>query len=84
MYCGCSPDADFRPVCAKSGTFTFYSPCHAGCTSVRNENNMKIYNNCECVKEITGLGNYEATDGPCDSDGCQVGWMVYEVRYSVY
>ena len=76
--CGCSNDADFRPVCDSKGIFTFYSPCHAGCTSSEIKNGVTTYNECSCVKEVGGLGNTEAHDGPCNSNDCQIGWLIFE------
>ncbi|KAK2578878.1 hypothetical protein KPH14_009745 [Odynerus spinipes] len=76
--CRCSRDADFRPVCDIRGTFTFYTPCHAGCTSVEYIDNMKIYGGCSCVEDVTGQGNLEAKEGPCGTSNCQVGWLAFE------
>lgn len=59
--------------------FTFYSPCHAGCTSSEIKNGVTTYSGCSCVKEVGGLGNTEAEDGPCNSNDCQVGWLIFEV-----
>ncbi|KZC05247.1 Solute carrier organic anion transporter family member 1A5 [Dufourea novaeangliae] len=73
--CGCSKDADFRPVCDSKGMFTFYSPCHAGCTSSEYKNGITIYNGCSCIKNSE---NMEAHDGPCDSNACQIGWLTFE------
>ncbi|XP_012215064.2 solute carrier organic anion transporter family member 1A5 [Linepithema humile] len=76
--CHCSKDADFRPVCESSGKFTYYSPCYAGCTKIIYVDNVKIYSDCSCVQDMTGWGNDQAKDGPCDSTKCQVGWMLFE------
>ncbi|XP_046476603.1 solute carrier organic anion transporter family member 2A1 isoform X1 [Neodiprion pinetum] len=77
--CRCSRDADFRPVCDEQGRFTFYSPCHAGCTTVEFVNNTKYYSDCSCVEEMLGLGNIDAVDGPCGSTSCHIGWIIYQV-----
>ncbi|XP_016838552.1 solute carrier organic anion transporter family member 2B1 isoform X2 [Nasonia vitripennis] len=77
--CGCSRDADFRPVCDSRGTLTFYSPCHAGCTAMDYDGTNKVFSNCSCVEDDTGQGNTEAREGPCGSDSCQVGWLIYEI-----
>lgn len=76
--CGCSNDADFRPVCDNKGTFTFYSPCHAGCTSFELRNGITTYSGCSCVEEMTGAEKTEAIDGPCTSNNCQVNWILFE------
>ncbi|XP_058794488.1 solute carrier organic anion transporter family member 2A1-like [Phymastichus coffea] len=76
--CRCSQDADFRPICDKIGSNTYYSPCHAGCTTVTYGDN-KMYGNCSCIQEKTGLIDGEAHDGPCGSNSCQMGWIVYEL-----
>lgn len=77
--CRCSRDADFRPVCDLQGKFTFYSACHAGCTTVEFSNNTKFYQDCSCVQEMLGLGNTVAVDGPCSSTSCHIGWMIFQV-----
>ncbi|XP_072767237.1 solute carrier organic anion transporter family member 1A5 isoform X2 [Anoplolepis gracilipes] len=76
--CRCSKDSDFRPVCESSGKFTYYSPCYAGCATIIYVDNVKIYSGCSCVEEMTGWGNDQAKDGPCESINCQAGWMLFE------
>ncbi|XP_017758410.1 PREDICTED: solute carrier organic anion transporter family member 1A5-like [Eufriesea mexicana] len=76
--CGCSNDADFRPVCDTKGTFTFYSPCHAGCTSSQLRNDITTYSGCSCVKELMGTETVDAIDGPCTSNSCQISWLAFE------
>lgn len=81
--CHCSPDADFRPICDSRSSNTFYSPCHAGCTVVDNANGSKTYSDCLCIdKHNNSKGNLEARDGPCHSDNCQSGWLLFEVPYN--
>lgn len=77
--CHCSKDADFRPICESSGKYTYYSPCYTGCTKIIYVDNVKIYSDCSCVQDMTGWGNDQAKDGPCDSTKCQAGWMLFEV-----
>ncbi|XP_031830619.1 solute carrier organic anion transporter family member 3A1 [Nomia melanderi] len=74
--CGCSNDADFHPVCDSKGKFTFYSPCHAGCTSSEQKNGMTIYTGCSCMEDTE---NKDLYDGPCDSKNCQFGWLIFEL-----
>lgn len=76
--CGCLDDADFRPVCDSNGMHTFYSACHAGCTSSEYTDGLTKYSGCSCVEEVTGQGNQKAVDGPCGSNQCQIGWLVFE------
>lgn len=45
--CECSMD-DVEPVCGNNG-LTYFSPCHAGCTSILRSN----YTNCTCEYLIT-------------------------------
>ena len=66
---GCSCDMnDVQPVCGANG-LTYFSPCHAGCTSLLNNNN---FTNCACVggdlNGSSGSGVTKvpvATAGPC-------------------
>ncbi|CAK9801608.1 Solute carrier organic anion transporter family member 74D [Anthophora quadrimaculata] len=88
IKCGCSNDANFRPVCDSKGMFMFYSPCHAGCTSSELKNGITTYSGCSCVEEETrkvGPGSTEAIDGPCNSNDCQISWLIFGLgTFSVY
>lgn len=78
--CRCSDDANFSPICDNKNLYTFYTPCHAGCTNVDDTGDVKKFSGCNCIEEITGLhGNNEAIQGPCGSITCQYGWIVFEV-----
>jgi organic anion transporter 3A len=45
---GCSCDInDVQPVCGNNG-LTYFSPCHAGCTSLLSSDN---YTDCACVTD---------------------------------
>lgn len=77
--CRCSNDADFRPVCDNKGTYTFYSPCHAGCTFSEVRNGITTYSECSCVESVMGAGKTDAIDGPCTSNRCQFNWVAFEV-----
>ncbi|CAB0041428.1 unnamed protein product, partial [Trichogramma brassicae] len=87
--CHCSKDADFRPVCDSTGKYMYYSPCHAGCSSMRNDLNTRVYSNCSCAYEMTtivqdqetiiDLSSFEVSEGACQLGSCQVGWILYEV-----
>ncbi|XP_011639833.1 solute carrier organic anion transporter family member 1A5 [Pogonomyrmex barbatus] len=76
--CRCSKDSDFRPVCESSGKFVYYSPCYAGCDAIIYVDNVKIYSGCSCVEDMTGWGNDQAKDGPCNSTKCQAGWIYFQ------
>jgi hypothetical protein len=58
--CKCSKQR-FSPICSADGATTFFSPCHAGCSSIKDtnsdvgtnstlNNNLKMYRQCSCVK----------------------------------
>jgi len=74
---GCSCDMnDVQPVCGANG-LTYFSPCHAGCTSLLSHDN---YTNCACVggggddHPLGGSGVTKvpvATAGPCYAQ-CQM------------
>ncbi|XP_051170815.1 solute carrier organic anion transporter family member 2A1-like isoform X2 [Leptopilina boulardi] len=84
--CQCSRDANFRPVCDSSGKYTYYSPCHAGCTQSDYIDDEKIYTGCKCLLSA-GLTDARARDGSCEYKNCQFGWLIFEavtiVAYSL-
>lgn len=48
--CSCE-SLKYSPVCHEASQVTFYSACHAGCTSSRSVNAVtKEYFNCSCVR----------------------------------
>lgn len=40
--CDCNSGVTFSPVCTEIGRKTYFSPCHAGCTTVQIVNNVKV------------------------------------------
>ncbi len=66
---GCSCDInDVQPVCGNNG-LTYFSPCHAGCTSLLSSDN---YTDCECVKDDLAddvSNNYDVIRVPVASAG---------------
>ena len=57
--CICSKQR-FSPICSADGSMTFFSPCHAGCLSLKASdsenvynssinNSLKLYKACSCV-----------------------------------
>ena len=66
---------DQQPVCGANGV-TYFSPCHAGCTSLLEHSNNYNYTNCACVggaeledtttTQSSGVKRVPvATAGPC-------------------
>lgn len=58
--CSCSKQR-FSPICSADGSTAFFSPCHAGCRTIKEvnadgkinstlNNTIKIYEHCACVK----------------------------------
>lgn len=41
--CDCDDNVIFSPVCTEIGQKTYFSPCHAGCTTVQTLNNVKVH-----------------------------------------
>merc|ERR1719193_2562919 len=63
LDCGC-PVSRPQPVCSKDGIYSFYSPCHAGCTQFitkMNDTKTKVYGECSCVSEVSKKFNTSLT-----------------------
>jgi len=55
--CGC-PISRPQPICSKDGSWSFYSPCHAGCTQIiSNDDKSTVYGDCSCVREASIIKN---------------------------
>ncbi|XP_034248106.1 solute carrier organic anion transporter family member 74D isoform X2 [Thrips palmi] len=63
LNCGCQ-NIKYDPVCFEPLGLTFYSACHAGCTSSIIHNDIKMYDNCTCVS-----GGADAWRGPGHGSG---------------
>lgn len=82
-HCFCDTDIRFTPVCPQNGVQTFYSPCHAGCTSDRIINGIRVFDNCTCginseIPIVSGI----ATEGACGYKNCQNFWIIFQVLYT--
>lgn len=66
--CGCQ-NIKYDPVCYEPLGLTFYSACHAGCTSSIVQNDIKMYDNCTCVPNGPGGGSRELWRGPGHDSG---------------
>ncbi|XP_069675275.1 solute carrier organic anion transporter family member 74D-like [Periplaneta americana] len=73
--CDCGPAVKYSPVCATDRSNTFYSACHAGCTTVEMINGTKMYGNCSCIG-TDGMG--WAVDGACPVD-CTTNFTIFLV-----
>ncbi|KAJ9590579.1 hypothetical protein L9F63_016348, partial [Diploptera punctata] len=62
MDCECGLRINYSPVCSLDRSTTFYSPCHAGCTTVEVINGTKTFGNCSCI------GQGWAVEGACPFD----------------
>lgn len=71
----CECDADkFAPICGSDGR-SYFSPCHAGCSSASTINGSKIYDNCACMDD--GPLKYKAADGFCKTDKCETILVIF-------
>lgn len=61
--CKCD-DIPFTPVCDATTQTTFFSACHAGCSSY--DLDEKLYSNCSCSNQATVITT-GACDGNCDN-----------------
>lgn len=81
--CVCDPDIRFTPVCPENSVQTYFSPCHAGCTSDRIINGQRVFGDCSCGVDTERLlyNTYavDATEGACGYDNCQKMWIIFHV-----
>ncbi|XP_063674236.1 solute carrier organic anion transporter family member 4A1-like [Bolinopsis microptera] len=70
--CNCSKDF-YEPVCDLESNITYFSPCHAGCSSYNEEKN--VYENCECSQA-------DLVPGACPAeDSCSTRkWIVFVIQ----
>lgn len=80
--CVCDSDIRFTPVCPADSIQTYFSPCHAGCTSDRIMNGKRVFGDCSCgVDTDRMLTTYavDATEGACGYDNCQKMWIIFHI-----
>lgn len=77
--CLCDDDIRFTPVCPEDSVLTYYSPCHAGCSSDYIINGQRVFGNCSCGvdSELPAVDVY-ATDGACGYADCQKFWIIFQ------
>ncbi|KPJ00330.1 Solute carrier organic anion transporter family member 4A1 [Papilio xuthus] len=80
--CGCE-DAPYAPVCGRDG-LVYYSPCHAGCRTVRREGAAQFYTDCSCLNSTEGNSSlpYEAINSACSS-ACPYLWVFVFLAFCV-
>lgn len=82
--CMCDSDIRFTPVCPENGVQTFFSPCHAGCTTEASSlSGQRVYGNCSCGIDtefsLSGDDASRATEGACGYANCQKLWIIFHV-----
>lgn len=84
MACDCT-NGPFQPVCpGQSGSLTYYSPCHAGCSTETTFNNIKIYTNCTCADDVSNpIVGGSATEGACNNNECQKFWITFQALQTI-
>ncbi|KAL5279215.1 hypothetical protein ACFFRR_003685 [Megaselia abdita] len=70
---------EFYPVCPENGTFTYFSPCQAGCKSLVKLNGLTYYDHCQCGANTVDAVDVKATIGGCNSQNCLKGWIAFQV-----
>lgn len=81
--CVCDNDIRFTPVCPQNSTKTFFSPCHAGCTSEEIVNGQRMFSHCTCGNNpdevLINDGLLAASEGACGYEKCQKMWIIFQV-----
>ncbi|KAJ7335736.1 hypothetical protein JRQ81_013677 [Phrynocephalus forsythii] len=75
-HCRCLR-SEFLPVCG-ADEIQYFSPCYAGCTTVMNQKDTKVYSNCSCVTEPTVIIENTikgAISGKCQSKCTALPWF---------
>lgn len=76
LNCGCDrPWMEFTPVCVPEQMTTYFSPCHAGCTTADTVNSIGVYSNCSCAP-----GGF-VTKGACDDSSCAGMYSLHQMFY---
>lgn len=77
--CLCDDDIRFTPVCPENSVLTYYSPCHAGCSTDYIINGQRVFGNCSCgVDSELAAFDIHATDGACGYVDCQKFWIIFQ------
>ncbi|XP_055644230.1 solute carrier organic anion transporter family member 74D [Toxorhynchites rutilus septentrionalis] len=79
--CICPENVLFSPVCPQDSVFTYFSPCHAGCQTRTELNDVVVYTNCSCGvdTELILRESGIATEGACGMADCQKYWIIFQV-----
>ncbi|KAG4066838.1 hypothetical protein HA402_012905 [Bradysia odoriphaga] len=81
--CICDSNVPFSPVCPVDSVYTYFSPCHAGCSTETVLNGQRIFSNCSCGVDTMLMLNEEsavhATEGACGFTDCQQLWIIFQV-----
>lgn len=68
----CSP-TNYSPVCSLSTQETYFSPCHAGCSSVSQLNNTLQFEDCACINDPIQTVKLQ----PCPSTCSKSNFILY-------
>lgn len=88
LTCACDFDK-FSPICGADG-MTYFSACHAGCSSLKKENGKTEFSDCLCIenkyKNFTSLEfkKPDATSGYCDGNCQNFIWFIVLFSFFVF
>ncbi|CAG2067486.1 unnamed protein product, partial [Timema podura] len=75
----------YEPVCNSLKNITYFSPCHAGCSSLSYQNSTKMYSNCSCspFSQTPLIEAFSVETGPCPVD-CTNKEIIYIAIMAAY